>query len=88
MPYINSAQTIFFNGALGFLEKPETQQGMQQLLNALAHAPGTTIIAGGDSVAAANKYNVSHKIDHLLTGGGSTLQYIANQKLPGLEILK
>jgi phosphoglycerate kinase len=85
---IQSAGTIFFNGAMGFINKPETMRGMNALLEIIAQAQGTSIIAGGDSVAAVCKHGLKNHIDYLSTGGGSALAYMSGQQLPGLEALK
>ena len=82
--YINQAQTIFFNCAMGFEERPETQKSSKEIINAMAHSSAYTIIAGGDSVAIALQTNNYAQIDHLSTGGGAALAYLSNRLLPGL----
>ncbi len=86
-PIIKQAGTIFLNGSIGFTHKPATLTGMGSILDAMSKAPGISIIAGGDSVAAANNLNFAHQIDYLSTGGGVTLAYLSGQKLPGLTII-
>ena len=86
-PIIKQAGTIFFNGSVGFTHKPATLTGMGSILSAMSKAPGISIIAGGDSVAAADNLNFAHQIDYLSTGGGATLAYLSGQKLPGLTII-
>ena len=81
---ISSAQTTFFNGAIGFFDRPETLQGMQSILTAMEDAPGTSIVTGGDSLATLDKLGVNG-ITHTITGGGSTLAYLSGQTLPGLK---
>lgn len=85
---IESAGTIFFNGEIGFADKKETRQGMNAIFNSMAQADGMSIIAGGDSVAAAHHLGIAKDIDRLSTGGGATLAYLSGQKLPGVESLK
>lgn len=85
---ILGAGTIFFNGAMGFIDKPETMHSMNTLLTIIAKASGTRIVAGGDSVAAVFRQGLQNDIDYLSTGGGSALAYMSGQKLPGLEVLK
>jgi len=86
-PYIQEAETIFFNGCMGFVNIPETLTSANALFDILATAPGKTIIAGGDSVAAVYKHNAQNNIDYLSTGGGSALAYLSGQTLPGLAVL-
>src|SRR5581483_8310310 len=81
---INNAQTIFFNGAMGFAQRPETRQTTYQLLQLLAQAHGTTYIAGGDTIEATFTAGVAHNIDYLSTGGGAALAYLGVNQLPGL----
>ena len=84
---IKKAGTIFFNGTMGFADQPETMHASHTLLKNMAHARGTKIIAGGDSVAAAQSIGVAAAIDHLSTGGGATLAYLSGTPLPGLDAL-
>ena len=81
---INSAQTVFFNCAMGFAERPETQESTKNIIDAMAQSSAKTIIAGGDSVDSA--LNTAHytDIDHLSTGGGAALAYLSGIELPGL----
>lgn len=82
-PIIKRAGTVFFNGAIGFMDKPETLSGMYGILDAMKHASGKTIVAGGDSVAIAHAQGV-HGITHYALGGGAALAYLSGQSLPGL----
>ncbi len=84
---IKSANTLFFNGAIGFANRPETIDGMKALMQAMAQSDGLSIIAGGDSVAAVNNFSIADQIDHLSTGGGAALAVVSGKILPGLEIL-
>jgi phosphoglycerate kinase len=61
---------------------------MEALFKAMANSSGKSIIAGGDSVAAACSLGIASRIDHLLSGGGATLAYISGKELPGLRALK
>lgn len=81
---IKIAKTIFFNCAMGFEDRPETMQSTQDLITAIAQSDAQTIIAGGDSVAAALQSPYHDKIYHLSTGGGATLAYLSDILLPGL----
>jgi len=81
---IGEAQTVFFNGVPGFLDRPETLEGVHGILNALNKSNGYTVIGGGDTVAAAFKLDATQSIDFISTGGGATLAYLAGERLPGL----
>jgi len=81
---IQKAGTIFFNGLMGSINRPETLQGADALFKAMIASPGVTIVGGGDSVAAARLLQVNDQLDFLSTGGGATLAYLTGQELPGL----
>lgn len=81
---IKQAGTVFLNGVIGFAGKPATLTGIKALLTTMSKSKGTSIVAGGDSVAVATNLGFSSKIDYLSTGGGATLTYLSGEKLPGL----
>lgn len=81
---IANAGTVFFNGVMGFMERPETLQASTEIFKALQMSPAFTIVGGGDSVAAVRMLNLQDGIDHLSVGGGATLAYLSGQPLPGL----
>lgn len=85
---IASARTIFWNGPLGVFEVDKFAQGTLRIAKAVAGSGATSVVGGGDSVAAVYKAGVSEKISHISTGGGASLEYIANGTLPGIEALK
>jgi phosphoglycerate kinase len=84
---IATAKTIFWNGPMGVFEIDRFGRGTEEVAKAVADAEAISIIGGGDSVAAVLKIGVSDKISHISTGGGASLEYIANETLPGLEAL-
>lgn len=84
---IGQAGTIFFNCAMGFLQKEKSLEGTQKLLQAIANAHAFSVVGGGDSVAAVVRAGLSNKIGFLSTGGGATLTYLSGKKLPGLQAL-
>ncbi len=86
--YIKKAGTIFINGSMGFMDRPDTLKSMSQLLTMIASSSGTSIVAGGDTTALVHKNGLEKQIDYLSTGGGSTITYLTGQQLPGLEALK
>jgi phosphoglycerate kinase len=87
---ISKARMIVWNGPLGMFEKPAFAQGTLAVARAVAEATAagaTSIIGGGDSVAAAEQSGVTHQISHISTGGGASLEFLAGEKLPGVEAL-
>lgn len=86
-PMILGAETIFWNGPVGIFEIPEFAEGTLRIAHLLAKNPGTTIVGGGDSVAAVHQAGVATEISHLSTGGGASLEYIQEGTLPGIEAL-
>jgi phosphoglycerate kinase len=85
---VSKAQTIFWNGPLGWFEKPEYAVGTFELAKAIAGLPAVKIIGGGDTVSAIKKSGYGDKFDHLSTGGGAVLEYLEGNGLPGIDILK
>ncbi len=87
---ISKARTIVWNGPLGMFERRAFSQGTLAIARAVAAATqkgATSIIGGGDSVAAAEQSGVARQISHISTGGGASLEFLAGEKLPGVEAL-
>ncbi len=87
---IAGARTIVWNGPLGMFEKPAFAEGTLGVARAVAAATkagATSIIGGGDSVAAVEQAGVASQISHISTGGGASLEFLAGEKLPGVEAL-
>lgn len=84
---IESAKTIFINGTVGMYEKLEFGNGTQEILNIVANARAKKIVGGGDALSALAKFKLTDKMDFVSTGGGATLQYIADGTLPGIEVV-
>ena len=84
------AKTIVWNGPMGVFEMPAFAKGTLEIAKAVADATtagATSIIGGGDSVAAVHQSGVANKISHISTGGGASLEFLAGRKLPGVEAL-
>lgn len=81
---INKSGTVFYNGMMGFGQRKETLDSIYALMNLLSDSDATTIVAGGDSVAIIDQLGLTG-ITHCITGGGSTLAYLSQQPLPGLQ---
>jgi phosphoglycerate kinase len=87
---IAKARTILWNGPMGVFEMPAFAHGTLQVARAVAEATGkgaTSIIGGGDSVAAVHAAGVAAQVSHISTGGGASLEFLGGAKLPGVEAL-
>ncbi len=87
---IAKAKTIVWNGPMGVFEMPSFAKGTLEVAKAVAAATvsgATSIVGGGDSVAAVHQSGAADKISHISTGGGASLEFLGGRKLPGVEAL-
>jgi phosphoglycerate kinase len=87
---VAKGKTIVWNGPLGVFEKPAFAEGTLAMARAVAAATkagATSIVGGGDSVSAVEQSGVAEQISHISTGGGASLEFLAGEKLPGVEAL-
>ncbi len=88
---INNSDTILWNGPMGVFEMSSFENGTKKIAKALVEVTkkgAFTLIGGGDSVAAINKYNMADKVSYVSTGGGALLEYIEGKELPGIAAIK
>jgi phosphoglycerate kinase len=84
---LRTAKTVTWNGPMGVFEIDAFARGTIEIAKAVADVKGTTVIGGGDSIAAVAKAGVTDRITHISTGGGASLEFLGGRKLPGVEAL-
>ncbi|MEC8494874.1 MAG: phosphoglycerate kinase [Planctomycetota bacterium] len=84
---IQAARTVVWNGPMGVFEMDAFRKGTDAVGRALAACEGTTVVGGGDSVAAIHLLGLSEAVDHVSTGGGASLELLEGKVLPGIEAL-
>jgi phosphoglycerate kinase len=85
---IAGAGSVFWNGPMGAFELEPFAAGTRRVAEAVAAAPGVTVVGGGDSAAALARFGLEGSVDHLSTGGGATLELVEGRALPGVLALQ
>jgi len=85
---IMNAKTVFVNGPMGVFEQEKTEYGTKHIWQALAETDAYTVLGGGDSVAATNKYGMADRIGYVCTGGGALVRFLSGEELPVVKALK
>ncbi|TLZ72882.1 MAG: phosphoglycerate kinase, partial [Methanobacteriota archaeon] len=85
---IRHAKTIFYNGPAGVFELEPFSVGTRELLTAVAEADGFSVVGGGHTVAAVEQLGIESAIDHVSTGGGALMNFLAGKELPLVSALR
>jgi len=85
--HISGASTIFWNGPMGVFDIDAFAKGTEGVAKAVADSDATSVVGGGDSVAAVNKLVLEDRMSHISTGGGASLEYVEGKELPGVAVL-
>ena len=85
---ILAAGTVFVNGPMGVFEKAESETGTKTVWQAIADTKGHTVLGGGDSITATEKYKLTEQMDYICTGGGALIRFLSGEELPVVKALR
>ena len=85
---ILNAKTVFVNGPMGVFEKAESEFGTKAVWQALADTEGFTVLGGGDSITATEKYGLTEQMGYICTGGGALIRFLSGEELPVVKALR
>lgn len=85
---INISKTIFWNGPMGIFENSNFEFGTKEITKLVSNSDSYTVVGGGDSVSAINKFSTLYKFNHVSTGGGASIEFLEGKILPGVNIYK
>jgi phosphoglycerate kinase len=85
---IKTAKTVFVNGPMGVFEKPETELGTKVVWKALGETAAHTVVGGGDSITATEKYGLAGQMGYICTGGGALIRFLTGEELPVVKALR
>ena len=85
---IMDAETVFVNGPMGIFEKTESEPGTKKVWEALGESKAYSVIGGGDSITATNKYNMGERVSYICTGGGALIRFLTGEELPVVKALR
>ena len=85
---ISVAKTVFINGPAGIFEKPGSELGTKEIWSHIAKTNNFSVVGGGDSIAAVNKYGLADGFSYICTGGGAMVRFLSGEELPVVKALK
>ena len=85
---IMNAGTVFVNGPMGVFEKTESEYGTRAIWDAIAETAGNTVLGGGDSITATEKFGLTDKMGYICTGGGALIRFLTGEELPVVRALR